>query len=241
MANIRLDKYIADSGAATRGEVKKLIKGGKAVVNGKIIKDGSVKVDPEKDEVVFCGKNIGYDKLVYIMLNKPAGVVSATEDRNDKTVIDLLEAELKNRNLFPVGRLDKDTVGLLILTNDGDFAHKTLSPKKHVDKIYVADIDGELPSTAEESFKNGIDIGDHICKSATLEVVEKRENGASVKVCISEGKFHQVKRMFEALGCKVVYLKRMKFGEIELDETLKEGEYRPLNAEEMKYVAEVVG
>jgi 16S rRNA pseudouridine516 synthase len=241
MADVRLDKFIADSGISTRGEVKKAIKSGKASVNGKIIKGGGFKINPDSDTITYCGKNIGYDKFLYLMLNKPMGVVSATEDKRDKTVLDLIDKQLANRGLFPVGRLDKDTVGLLILTNDGDFAHKTLSPKKHVAKTYEAKITGLLPENAVQLFKDGISIGNYKCKSALLDVIEKNSDITDVKIEISEGKFHQIKRMFEAVGCKVVYLKRISFGEITLDEELKEGEYRPLNQKETEYVNKING
>ena len=230
MADLRADKFLADLGIGTRSQIKNIIKNKKVAVNGQIITSANVKINTEKDVVTVNGKE------TYTMMNKPAGVISSTEDKQ-KTVIDLLPKELQNLDLFPVGRLDKDTVGLLILTNDGTFAHNTLSPKKHIDKKYYAKISGTLPENAVEIFKNGVTIGDYKCKSADLSIIDNN----SIEVVIHEGKFHQVKRMFEAIGCKVEFLKRVSFGEINLDENLNQGEYRELNTAEMEYISKFVG
>lgn len=171
------------------------------------------------------------------MLNKPAGIVSATEDSKDKTVVDILPEKYRNKNIFPVGRLDKDTVGLLLLTNDGEFAHNTLSPKKHFDKTYIVTFEGTLPDNAKKLFEEGINLKDFKCKPARLYI--SGENTA--KVIISEGKYHQVKRMFSALGCNVTRLKRTAFGNIALDSSLKEGEFRQLNQAEMDYIKSYCG
>ena len=230
MADLRADKFLADLGIGTRSQIKNIIKNKKVAVNGQIITSANVKINTEKDVVTVNGKEINYKKYTYIMMNKPAGVISSTEDKQ-KTVIDLLPKELQNLDLFPVGRLDKDTVGLLILT------HNTLSPKKHIDKKYYAKISGTLPENAVEIFKNGVTIGDYKCKSADLSIIDNN----SIEVVIHEGKFHQVKRMFEAIGCKVEFLKRISFGKINLDENLNQGEYRELNTAEMEYISKFVG
>ena len=233
MADLRADKFLADLGIGTRSQVKNIIKNKKVAVNGQIITSANVKINTEKDVVTVNGKEINYKKYTYIMMNKPDGVISSTEDKQ-KTVIDLLPKELQNLDLFPVGRLDKDTVGLLILTNDGIFAHNTLSPKKHIDKKYYAKISGTLPENAVEIFKNGVTIGDYKCKSADLRIIDSN----SIEVVIHEGKFHQVKRMFESVGKKVVYLKRLSMGKLKLDESLGLGEYRELTEEEVKLIEE---
>ncbi len=229
---IRLDKYLSDSGKGTRSEVKKIIKSGLITVNNTVIKDSSVKIDPLNDIIKFKNNIVNYSKYIYIMLNKPRGVISATEDKSCKTVIDILPDKYKNKGLFPIGRLDKDTLGLLLLSNDGEFAHNTLSPKKHIQKTYYAEFEGSLPDDAVNQFSKGIELKDFVCKGAELNILS--ESSAIVK--ISEGKYHQVKRMFKALGCNITYLKRTAFGEIELDNSLKEGECRKLNENEMKYI-----
>lgn len=236
MADLRADKFLADLGVGTRSQVKNIIKNKKVAVNGKIIASANVKINTETDVVTVNGKEISYKKYTYIMMNKPDGVISSTEDEQ-KTVIDLLPKELQNLNLFPVGRLDKDTVGLLILTNDGIFAHNTLSPKKHIDKKYYAKISGELPENAVDLFNDGVCIGDYKCKSADLNIIDNN----TIEITIHEGKFHQVKRMFGAVGCKVEFLKRIAFGEINLDENLRQGEFRELNPAEMEYISKFIG
>lgn len=234
---MRLDKFLAECGIGTRSEVKKIIKSGHVTINNKIVKDNSTKTDPHNDIIKYKGEPINFSKYIYIMLNKPAGIISATEDKQDTTVIDILPHDLKIKKIFPIGRLDKDTLGLLLLSNDGVFAHNTLSPKKHIQKTYYVEFNGILPDDAKEIFNKGIVLKDFVCKPAKLKILS--QNSAEVK--ISEGKFHQVKRMFNALGCKVTFLKRTAFGEIKLDPDLKEGEFRPLNNEEMEYISKFTG
>ncbi len=229
---VRLDKFLADNGIGTRSEVKKIIKSGQITVNGIAAKDNSIKIDIDKDIIKYKINIVNYRKYIYLMLNKPSGVISATEDKNCKTVIDILPENYRSRGLFPIGRLDKDTLGLLLLSNDGEFAHNTLSPKKHIDKTYYAEFDGILPDNAQELFEKGIELKDFICKPARLNIISE----SSAEVVITEGKYHQIKRMFASLGCKITYLKRTAFGEIRLDSALKEGEFRELNKEEMEFI-----
>ncbi len=239
MALSRLDKLVAHFGAYTRSRAKELIKTGQVSVNGSTVVSANTKLDEDRDIISVNGKILSAKKYVYIMLNKPQGVLSATEDKKDKTVLELISEEYKGFGLFPVGRLDKDTVGLLILTNDGAFAHNSLSPKKHIEKRYVAYVTGNADKDAIESFGTGIKLKDFTTKPARLIIKERRNDFTVTEVVISEGKFHQIKRMFEAVGCKVIYLKRTAFGEIRLDEKLKEGEYRPLNDKELEYAKRI--
>ena len=234
---MRLDKYLAEMGVGTRQEVKKQIRQGKAAVNGTVVKAADTKIDETSDEVTISGRNISYVSYEYYMLNKPAGVVSATEDRRDTTVIDLIK-EKKRKDLFPVGRLDKDTEGLLLITNDGDLAHRLLAPKKHVDKVYYAKIDGMVTEEDVKRFAEGIDIGaeeEEMTRPAKLDIMKSAEE-SEIRLTIHEGKFHQVKRMFLAVGKKVTYLKRERMGTLCLDENLKPGEYRLLTEEEIENV-----
>ena len=234
---MRLDKYLAEMGVGTRQEVKKQIRQGKAAVNGTVVKAADAKIDETSDEVTICGRNISYVSYEYYMLNKPAGVVSATEDRRDTTVIDLIK-EKKRKDLFPVGRLDKDTEGLLLITNDGDLAHRLLAPKKHVDKVYYAKIDGMVTEEDVKRFAEGIDIGaeeEEMTRPAKLDIMKSAEE-SEIRLTIHEGKFHQVKRMFLAVGKEVTYLKRERMGTLCLDEDLKPGEYRLLTEEEIENV-----
>ena len=234
---MRLDKYLAEMGVGTRQEVKKQIRQGKAAVNGTVVKAADTKIDETSDEVTICGRNISYVSYEYYMLNKPAGVVSATEDRRDTTVIDLIK-EKKRKDLFPVGRLDKDTEGLLLITNDGDLAHRLLAPKKHVDKVYYAKIDGMVTEEDVKRFAEGIDIGAEeaeMTRPAKLDIMKSAEE-SEIRLTIHEGKFHQVKRMFLAVGKEVTYLKRERMGTLCLDENLKPGEYRLLTEEEIENV-----
>lgn len=230
---MRLDKFLKENGICTRSESKKILKNGLVKVNGIVIKNSDYKVDENKDEIVFNGNLIKYEQFVYIMINKPAGYLSATEDRNQKTILDLIP-EYNYKNLFPFGRLDKDSVGLLIISNDGALAHELLSPKKHVDKKYYLRIKGKLAASDVEKFNKGITLEDgYVCKSAKLEILSSSDI-SECYVTISEGKFHQLKRMFKMIEKEVVYLKRISFGKINLDENLKEGEYRLLSEEEVK-------
>lgn len=234
---MRLDKYLAEMGVGTRQEVKKQIRQGKAAVNGTVVKAADTKIDETSDEVTISGRNISYVSYEYYMLNKPAGVVSATEDRRDTTVIDLIK-EKKRKDLFPVGRLDKDTEGLLLITNDGDLAHRLLAPKKHVDKVYYAKIDGMVTEEDVKRFAEGIDIGaeeEEMTRPAKLDIMKSAEE-SEIRLTIHEGKFHQVKRMFLAVGKEVTYLKRERMGPLCLDENLKPGEYRLLTEEEIENV-----
>ena len=226
---LRLDKMLAHCGYGSRKEVKSYIRKGEVIVNGEIIKNDDYKVDSEKDEIIVFDENVNYLKKVYIMLNKPDGVVSATYDPYKKTVIDLVN-EYANYKIFPVGRLDIDSVGLLLITNDGKLCHNLLSPKSHVDKTYFVNFDGEFKEQYYSEFENGITLDDGY-KTLPGKVTLKDNNSALVT--IHEGKFHQVKRMFEALNMKVTYLKRITFGSLVLDESLKEGEYRLLTEQEV--------
>lgn len=232
---VRLDKYLADMNVGTRSEVKTLIKKKRVKVNGAIVNKENIKIDMENDEVMLNDSIIKYVEYEYYMLNKPAGVVSATEDSKDRTVVDLIKENTKE--LFPVGRLDKDTEGLLILTNDGQLAHNLLSPKKHVDKKYYARIKGVVDIEYIEQFSKGLNINDeYVTKPALLEIisVDKENNQSEIYVTITEGKYHQVKRMFKVVGMEVVYLKRVSMGKIILDERLELGEYRLLSDEEVR-------
>lgn len=234
---IRLDKYLAEMGVGTRQEVKKQIRQGKVTVNGIVVKAADTKINENGDEVAVGGRMISYVSYEYYMLNKPAGVISATEDRKDTTVIDLIR-DKKRKDLFPVGRLDKDTEGLLLITNDGDLAHRLLAPKKHVDKVYYAKIDGVVTEEDVKKFAEGIDIGtdeEEMTRPAKLEIIKSGEE-SEIRLTIHEGKFHQVKRMFLAVGKEVTYLKRERMGTLCLDENLKPGEYRLLTEEEIENV-----
>jgi len=233
---MRLDKFLANSGIGTRKEVKEILKNKKISVNDTFVKDGKIQIDEEKDIVKYEDKIIYYKPFVYIMMNKPAGVISATEDNHHETVIDLLNNEYRTYDVFPVGRLDIDTEGLLLLTNDGVLSHNLLSPKKHVDKKYYVKIANSLSDDDIKMLENGIKLEENfVTKKAKVEIIcnnsEKNENLAYIT--ISEGKFHQVKRMFKAVNNEVLYLKRVKMGGLSLDEKLKLGEYRELTEEEL--------
>ena len=229
---VRLDKFLADAGAGTRSEVKKFIQKGKVQVNGVPAKKSEIKVS-EEDEVVLDGNRIYQaPEFVYYLLHKPAGYVSATEDKRDKTVMELVASDRKG--LFPVGRLDKDTEGLLLLTDDGELAHRLLSPKKHVDKTYYAKIDGQVTEEHVKLFREGLDIGDEKKTLPAVLTILLSGQVSEIEVTIHEGRFHQIKRMFEAVGCKVTYLKRLSMGSLVLDETLPPEEYRPLTEAELE-------
>lgn len=227
---MRLDKLLAHSGYGTRKDVKEIIRKGYVIVNGDAIRDDDFKVDEDNDEVIVQGSSVNYEKMIYLMLNKPDGYISATYDRHDPIVMDLIEG-YENRGLFPVGRLDKDSEGLLLITNDGLLAHKMLAPKYHVDKKYYIKYDGIVTSDKKNMFEGGITIDDgYKCKEAKFIPLSSNE----AYVVISEGKFHQVKRMMEAIGCKVTYLRRVEFGPLKMDDTLGLGEYRHLTEDEVK-------
>lgn len=236
----RLDKILANSGYGSRKEVKQLIKDGLVEVDGIKVKSSDIQVDVNKQTIKINGQKLAYKKYIYLMMNKPQGVISATFDNYDETVIDLLKPFYASFEPFPVGRLDKDTVGLLILTNDGDLNHKLISPKWHVDKIYYAEIDKAVTDEDIEAFKEGVVLEDgYKCMPAKLEIIKADLNGSEVKVTIQEGKFHQVKRMFISRNKQVVYLKRLEFGSIKLDDSLKESEYRELSEYEIQQLKQI--
>lgn len=219
-------------GYGTRKEVKKVMKSGGVHVNGQPVKEGKHHVDPEQDIVTVFGEVVKYKRYIYLLMNKPKGVISATEDTEHETVIDLLLHEDALFEPFPVGRLDKDTEGLLLLTNDGQFSHSLMSPKKHVTKTYRASIRGEVTETDIQLFREGVTLDDgYVTKPADLVILEKGIQ-SEIELTITEGKFHQVKRMFEAVGKKVTDLKRIKIADLPLDPNLKAGTYRELKKEE---------
>ncbi|MCP1425961.1 16S rRNA pseudouridine516 synthase [Paenibacillus xylanexedens] len=235
---LRLDKILSHMGVGTRSELKKMVKQGRIHVDGKAVKDSGVQVNPEVNVIEADGERIEYREMIYLMLHKPPGVVSATEDNRDKTVLDLLRKEDRVFNPFPVGRLDKDTEGLLILTNDGPLAHDLLSPRKHVPKTYEARVLGNVDEADVQRFKAGIQLDDgYETLPAELTILGQEETEedtiSSISLIIHEGKFHQVKRMFQAVGKRVIYLKRVAMGELELASDLAIGSYRELTADEL--------
>lgn len=232
MSLIRLDKYLADAGQGTRSEVKIKIKQCRVKVNDVIEKKPETKINPDEDIVSIDGKPLCREEFQYYMLNKPAGVVSATKDDRDKTVLCLIDED-KRRDLFPVGRLDKDTEGLLLITNDGILANNLLAPGKHVDKEYYAVVEGRVTKETVESFKQGVDIGDDKPTAPAILVIEESGEESKIRLTITEGRYHQVKRMFEAVGMRVKYLKRLSMGSLKLDDTLEVGSYRRLTLEEL--------
>ena len=228
---MRIDKFISDAGLASRKEAALMAKRGQLLVNGVAVRDTSRHIDPEHDTVSFMGEAVVYRRFTYVMLNKPAGYVSATEDSRLPVVTELLSDQLKKIELFPVGRLDRDTVGLMILTNNGPLAHTLLSPKRHVEKEYYFEAAEPLPSVAEEQFESGITLADgYECKSAKISLATDRKSGV---ITLTEGKYHQIKRMIASFDNRVTYLKRIKFADIPLDASLSEGEYRYLTDEEI--------
>lgn len=229
MSMERLDKLLASTGRWSRSEVKRLVREGRVLVNGRIAASAEEKFDSDCAAFSVDGESVQLRSFAYVMLHKPAGVLSATEDGKGKTVLDLLPEPYRKRGLFPVGRLDKDTEGLLLLTDDGQLAHALLSPKKHVDKLYYARVDGTLDETDVTAFEAGMTLGDGLaCLPAGLEIVSPHE----ALVTLREGKFHQIKRMFAARGKPVLYLKRLAMGRLSLDPALAPGEWRELTAEE---------
>lgn len=230
MPLLRLDRMLSGEGFGSRKEIKQVLGKGAVTVNGVLAVRPELKVDTEKDKVCVEGRAVGYREHLYIMMNKPAGAISASNDPREKTVIDLLPENLRRRGLFPAGRLDRDTEGFLLITDDGDFAHEILSPKKHVEKTYIADIDSPLSPEEIEKFENRLEIdGGFTCLPAKLEAI----GGTRVRIKIFEGKFHQIKRMFEALGHKVLYLKRTDMGGLCLDGSLEPGGAREITKEEL--------
>ena len=231
----RVDKILSNLGYGSRKEIKIMMKKGIVRIDNQILKDSSCQIDPEKAVIEINGETVVYKKNIYIMMNKSPGLVSATYDKFDPTVVDLLEPEDAVFNPFPVGRLDKDTVGLLLLTNDGELNHKLIAPKYHVDKVYYAHINARVSDKDEKSFLKGIVLDDgYRCLPGKLDIIKSEDNLSEVLVTIHEGKFHQVKRMFQSLGKEVVYLKRIKFGPLGLDEELEEGQYRELTEKEVE-------
>lgn len=229
---LRLDKYLADMGIGARSEIKTWIRKGRVTLNGEICTKPECKVNTSSDEVLFDEAKVGYVDYCYIMLHKPVGVVSATQDNVSETVLDLI-TDKQRKDLFPVGRLDKDTEGLLLITNDGELAHRLLSPKKHVDKVYYAKVAGRVSEEDVRAFEEGVDIGEEsITLPAKLRIL-KTADISEIELTIQEGKFHQVKRMFEAVGKEVLYLKRLSMGSLVLDPELKPGEYRDLTEAEL--------
>lgn len=229
---MRLDRFLSEMGVAGRAEAKKQIRWGKVTVDQKVIRKPEFKLDEQTAKVTYKGIPVSYQKTIYYMLHKPAGVVSATTDKSEKTVLDLIDCTRK-RDLFPVGRLDKDTEGLLLLTNDGELAHALLSPKKHVDKVYYAEVEGNVTEEDVRAFREGMDIGQgESARPSDLKILHAGER-SQIELTIQEGKFHQVKRMFHAVGKEVLYLKRIAMGSVCLDPKLAPGEYRELTEKEI--------
>lgn len=239
---MRLDKFLSQTGFGSRKEAKALLKKKVVAVNGELARDGKQRINIEKDLISVQGEVVTYQEYYYYMLNKPQGVISATEDKSQRTVLDLLKIEDYRTDLFPVGRLDKDTVGLLLITNDGALAHELLSPKKHVDKTYIAKIEGKVTNEDVQIFACGLQLANQEqCQPAQLTILDSEhlpETQTLISLVIQEGKFHQVKRMFEAVNKKVISLKRTKMGPIQLDEALKEGQYRALTDHELALLKE---
>ena len=236
---MRVDKLLSNVGVASRAELKKYCKQGLISVNGKVINNPGVQVDSESDDIRFNGEKIVYREFVYIMLNKPDGYISATFDKYDPIVLDLIDQSYLVFEPFPVGRLDKDTEGLLLLTDDGMLAHELLSPRKHVDKVYFAKVSGQFGENEIARFKEGLDIGNgERSKQARLQILKADVQESEVLITIMEGKFHQVKRMVKAVGSEVLYLKRLSMGSLKLDEELKLGEYRRLTKAELQELKE---
>lgn len=232
----RLDKLLAAQSTISRKDVKGLVRKGLVSVNGVVVKSADLKIDIQKDKVSLCGEPVTLTKYSYIMMNKPAGVVSATRDGREKTVVDLVPEYLLRDGLFPAGRLDKDTLGFMLITNDGDFAHRILSPKNHVPKTYVAQLDQPIDQDIISKFEEGfaLDVKTN-CKPASLKIIETGEREL-VEVILVEGMYHQIKRMFEHFGRKVVHLKRIRMGALYLDEKLEPGECRELTQDELRKI-----
>ena len=239
---MRLDKFLVACAVGSRTEVKNFLKAGRVIVNGKKEKSAKLQINEETDEICFDGQKLDYEEFVYYMMNKPQGVISATEDPKHKTVLDLLDDLARSKEVFPVGRLDIDTHGLLLLTNDGKLAHALLSPKRHVDKTYLAQIDGIMTQEDVETFAQGIPLKGFTCQPAKLEIlsVDTEKEESLVRVTIAEGKFHQVKRMVTYCDKKVLDLQRLTMGTLTLDEDLKRGEWRRLSKEELEGLLESV-
>ena len=229
---MRLDKFLVTTGCCTRSVAKKQVRAGAVTVNGIVPTSSDVAVDPEKDSIVYCGKVVKYRKYTYVMLNKPEGVVSATNDGKDKTVIDLLPTDVRTRGMFPCGRLDKNTLGLILLTDNGELAHRLLAPKSHVTKVYKFKSKFSVSTEDARRFENGLVLEDgYETKPARIELDEDGQGGY---ITLVEGKYHQIKRMLEALDNKITYLERISFGPLVLDASLARGEWRYLSDEEIR-------
>lgn len=233
----RLDKAIAMQGSLSRSEVKTLIRKGAVTVNGQVVKNADFGVDFDSDTVAVQGKELSLSMHIYLMLNKPKGVVSASEDKKLPTVLDLIPKELWRKGLFPAGRLDKDTTGFVLITDDGEFAHDILSPKKHISKTYHALVNGTITDEMVEGFAKGVTIGEDFTLPASLKKISSEEQGDWGEVILKEGMYHQIKRMFGAYGLKVLELKRVQMGKLPLDPNLEEGKCRELTAEELRLVS----
>lgn len=236
MAKIRIDKFISDQSSESRGDLKKEIKRYGININGKLIKDPGKIIDTERDVVIFRGEEVKYQEFIYIMLNKPAGIVSAVSDNKDTTVIDHIKESYPRKDYFPVGRLDKDTEGLLIITNDGQLTHQLLSPGKHIPKKYYVEINGIIKKEDLKKLEDGVILEDgYLTKKACAELisVNKEENKSFIYLVITEGKFHQVKRMIKSIDLEVSYLKRLEMGLLKLDPSLEVGEFKELNNDEL--------
>lgn len=246
---MRLDRFLANQAYGSRSEVRGQIRSGKVTVNDRVIKDEGMQVDPAQDRIYFLGREVIYREFIYLMLHKPAGVVTATEDGRERTVLDLLDPKYRHKNLFPVGRLDKDTEGLLLLTNHGALGHQLLAPKKHVPKRYYAKVEGVVSEADRAAFQVGVLLEDgYRTLPAELEIINSGECSAGalsdgacseVMVVIHEGKYHQIKRMFCALGKQVLYLKRIAMGDLCLDPALQPGDYRELTDEEVRRLSSI--
>lgn len=233
---MRLDKFLVENGLGSRSQVKEVLKKGLVLVNGRAEKSPKTHINETADEIVVSGQKLTYEKFVYYLLNKPKGYISATEDERHKTVLDLLDETARQKEVFPVGRLDIDTHGLLLLTNNGKLAHAMLSPKKHVEKIYRAQVVGLMNQSDVERFARGIELKDFTCQPAQLKIVklDEEKETSLVEITLAEGKFHQVKRMVAACGKEVTDLQRLSMGPLQLDPELALGEWRRLTEEEMK-------
>ena len=236
---MRLDKFLGDCGLGTRKQLKEYIKNGMVQVDGVVASKPDMQINPETNEILFSGESLteGYSKYRYYLMNKPSGVISATIDKHETTVIDLIDTGF-DKNLAPVGRLDKDTVGFLLITNDGKLSHRLLSPKKHVEKEYEVHTLKPVTESDLKKLENGLDIGDEELTLPAKAFIEKRDNEEILHLVLHEGRFHQVKRMLEAVGNEVTFLKRIRMGQLWLDSSLDYGEYRELTGEELRLLEE---
>ncbi len=239
MEKMRLDRFFSSQEICSRKEIREALKKGLVKVNGVVIKQADFKVDPQADKIILGEREVGFTPYVYYMLHKPQGVVSATEDKKQKTVLDLVPPQLYRSDLFPAGRLDKDTTGFVLLTNDGDFAHRILAPKSHIEKTYYAGVEKPITNADMEAFAQGITLSNgEKCLPARLSLLSDQDGRIVCEVVICEGKYHQIKKMFEARNNKVCSLHRVKMGNLWLDAALKEGECRPITEEERKKIAD---